>query len=81
VNLTQIRSAVPETFDSQTNKKQTRAKDVLPNINLTQAPEITPGRDGMMPSAADARCLQPAHTIRTLPGVTRAFFVPGDLDL
>jgi len=43
-------------------------KDVLPNIHRTQAPEITPGRDGMVPSAADARCLQPAHTIRTLPG-------------
>ena len=28
----------------------TRAKDVLPNINRTQAPE-TPRRDGMVPSA------------------------------
>jgi len=51
-------------------KKLTRAKDVLPNINRTQAPEITPDSNGMVPSAADARCLQPAHTIRTLPGVT-----------
>jgi len=31
----------------------TRAKVVLPNINLTQAAKITsPGSDGMVPSAA-----------------------------
>jgi len=38
----------------------------------------------MVPSAAAARCLQQAHTIRTLPGVTgvlSVFFVPGDRDL
>jgi len=33
---------------------KTRAKDVLPNINRTQAAEITPGSDGMVPSAAAA---------------------------
>ena len=30
----------------------TRAKDVLPNIDRTQAAAITPGSDGMVPSAA-----------------------------
>jgi len=35
-----------------------------------QAPEITPDRDAMVPSAAAARCLQRAHTMRMLPGVT-----------
>ena len=30
----------------------TRDKDVLPNTDRTQAAEITPGRDGMVPSAA-----------------------------
>jgi len=39
VNLAQICSAVPEIFHTQT---KTRAKDVLPNINRTQAAEITP---------------------------------------
>jgi len=64
--------------------KTTRAKDVLPNINRTQAPEITPGSDGMVPSAHARRYLQSARSIPSLPGVTRvhnAFFVPGDLDL
>jgi len=37
-----------------------------------QAPEITPGRDGMVPSANDARYLQRSLTIRMLPGVTGA---------
>jgi len=37
-----------------------------------KSPEITPGRDGMVPFAASTRCLQPAHSIRTLPGVTGA---------
>jgi len=27
---------------------------ILPNINRTQAPEITPGSEGMVPSAAGA---------------------------
>jgi len=44
----------------------TRAKEFLPNIHRTQAPEITPGRDGMVPCVAAARCLQRAHTIRML---------------
>jgi len=35
-------------------------------------PKSPPGRDGMVPSAADARCLQQAHTTRALPGVTWA---------
>jgi len=40
------RSAVPEMFDSQTKwMKKKRAKDVLPNIDRTQAPEITPSSD------------------------------------
>jgi len=63
---------------------KTRARDVLLNINLTEAPEITTGSDGMTPSAADARCLQRADTMHTLPGVTgmlSAFFLPRDLDL
>jgi len=45
---------------------------------------VTPGGHRMVPSAAAARCLQRAHTIRMLPGVTAvlsAFFVPDDLDL
>jgi len=36
------------------------------------SPEVTPGRDGMVPSAAATRCLQRAHIIRTLPGLTGA---------
>jgi len=39
----------------------TRAKVVLSNMHRTQAPEITRGRDGMLPSAAAALCLQQAH--------------------
>ena len=31
-------------------------------------PKSPAGSDGMVPSAAAARCLQRAHTIRTLPG-------------
>jgi len=57
----------------------TRAKDVLPNINHMQASKVTPGSDGMVPSAAAWRCLQQAHTIRMLPGVMGvhgASFVP-----
>jgi len=49
-----------------------------------QAPENTPGSHEMGPSAAAARCLQRAHTIRMHSGVSaalNAFFVPGDLDL
>jgi len=50
-----------------------------------QAPKITQN-DRMVPSTAAWRCLQRAHTIRTLSGegvtgVHNAFFVPGDLDL
>jgi len=74
VNLAQIRSAVPEIFDSQSKKTKTKqnkvtdsaknrtlrsllhvvtiAKDVLPNIHRTQAADITPGSNGMVPSAA-----------------------------
>jgi len=33
-------------------RKTTRAEDVLPNINCTQAAKINPGSDGMVPSAA-----------------------------
>jgi len=36
----------------QSNSLKIRAKDVLPNTNRTQATEITPGSDGMVPSAA-----------------------------
>jgi len=50
---------------------KSKAKDVLPNINRTQTPEIIPGSDGMVASAA-ACCLRRAHTIRTLLGVTGA---------
>jgi len=39
-----------------------------PNIYRTQASEITPGGDAMVPPAADARFLQRAHAIRTLLG-------------
>jgi len=34
-------------------KTELDAKDVLPNINGTQAAEITPGSDGMVTSAAE----------------------------
>jgi len=55
----------------------------LPNLHRTQAAEITPGSDAVVPSAADVRCLLRAHTIRTLLGVTSALsvFVLGDLEL
>jgi len=46
-----------------------------------QAPEITPGSDGMESSATAACCLQRAHTISTLPGgdwSAKRIFVPGD---
>ena len=54
--------------------RKTRAADifVLPNIDRTQAAEITPGSNATLPSVADARCLQQAYTIRMLPGVTVA---------
>jgi len=44
-------------------KKQehTRTRDVLPYINRTQAAEVTPGSDGMIPSAAAWRHLQRAR--------------------
>ena len=45
-----------------------RAKDVLPNTNRTQAAKITPGSDGMVPSAAAWCCLQRACSIPSLPG-------------
>ena len=64
--------------------KTTRAKDVLPNINRTQAPEITPGSDGMVPSGGASRYLQLACSIPPMPGVMgvhSAFLVPGDLNL
>ena len=35
-------------------------------------PKTPPGSHEMDPSAAAARCLQPAHTIRTHPGVSAA---------
>jgi len=48
----------------------TRAKDVLLNVNRTQATEIsTPGSDGMVPSAAEWCYLQRARSIPSLPGV------------
>jgi len=62
----------------------TELNDVSPNIDRTQAAEIVPGSDGMVPSAAAWRHLQQARSIPTLPGVTgvhSAFFVPSDLDL
>jgi len=55
----------------------------LPNLHRTQAAEITPGSDVVVPSAADARCLQPAYTTRMLPGgdgSAKRIFVLGDLD-
>jgi len=54
----------------------TRAKDVLPNIHHMQALKITPHSDRMVPSAAAAHCLQRAHTIRMLPGLTERIFCP-----
>ena len=47
-------------------------------------PKTPPGSHKMGSSADAARCLQPAHTIRTHPegvGSAKRFFVPGDLDL
>ena len=51
-------SSTPNKHDQcgKVNKqKKTRAKDVFPNINRTQAAEITPppGSDVMVPSAAE----------------------------
>jgi len=51
------------------NQLNTRAKDVLPNINRKQAAEITPGSYGMAPSATASRHLQRARSIPSLPGV------------
>jgi len=62
----------------------TRAIDVLPNTDRTQAAVITPGSDGMVPSAGAWRYLQRSRSILSLPGVMgvhSAFFVPCDLDL
>ena len=62
----------------------TRAKDDSPNIHRTQAPENTPGSHEMGPSAAAARCLLPAHTIRTQAGgvgSAKRVFVPGYVDI
>ena len=56
----------------------------LPNINRTQATEITPGSNRMVPSAGAWRHFQPARSIPSLPGVMAvqsAVFVPGELDL
>jgi len=47
-------------------------------------PKTPPGSHEMGPSAADARCSQRAHTIRTYPGSVgsaKRVFVPGDLDI
>ena len=48
-------------------------------------PKTSPFSHDMDPSAADAAgCLQPAHSIRTHPGVSaalNAFFGPDDFDL
>ena len=68
------------------NQRETRAKDVLPNIDRTQVAEITPppGSDGMVPSAGALRYLQRARFISSLPGSdgsAQRIFVPGDLDL
>jgi len=62
----------------------TRAKDDSPNIHRTQAPENTPGSHEMGPSAAAARCLLQAHTIRTQAGgvgSAKRVFVPGYVDI
>ena len=56
-------------------RKKTRAKDVSPNINRTQAAEITPGSAGVVASAAAWRYLQPARSILSLPGVMGVYSV------
>jgi len=66
------------------HKQKTRAKDVLPNINCTQAAKITPGSDGMVPSTVAWRyicsgCI-PFRRCRVWWECTARFF-PGDLDL
>jgi len=56
----------------------------LSNINRTQAAEITPGSDGMIPSAAAWRYLRRARSMPSLSGgdgSVQRVFVPGDLDL
>jgi len=47
----------------------TRAKSVLPNMHNAQAAEITPGSDGMVPSAGAWRYLQRTRSIPSPPGV------------
>jgi len=70
----------------------TRAKDVLLNTNHTQAAEITPASNGMIPSAAAWRCLQRARYNASCSRTDHSFaaggwrectarFNPGDLDL
>jgi len=74
------------------NSHNTSAKDVLPNIKRTQAAKVTPGSDGMVPSAAAWCCLQWAHYNASCSrmdylfvaggdGSAQHVFVPGDLDL
>jgi len=63
------------------NKVKTRAKDVLPNINRTHTRctlPSHPGKNGMVPSAADWLYFQPARYSAFSVGKK---FVPGDLDL
>ena len=72
--------------------ERTRAKDLLPNINRTQAARITPVRDGMFPSLLRdvvcseriTMCHAAEWTIHSLPwgdGSAQYVFVPRDLGL
>ena len=69
---------------NHTQTKNYRLKMSNQNINRMQAAEITPGSDGMVPSAAAWRYLHRACSIPSLPGgdgSAQRVFVPGDLDL
>jgi len=55
---------------TEIKKKTLELKMFYQTYTARKPPKSPPGRDGMVPSAADARCLQQAHTTRALPGVT-----------
>jgi len=65
------------------HKEKTSAKDVLPKINCTQAPKITPAATEWSRLLHYVICSEhiPFCRCRGMTGVHSAFFVSGDLDL